>query len=133
MTEQEPVAACGLWANALSPRSQTLALGPAQAKEQAEYNRSQKAKEAMEAEGGDDMAKAEAFLQMTTAKLTKAGRPRLGCSDCRSSRICVCMLGDVSVASDRGGNAYRGQVVSPCCLTGKICCTVLNPSASTRR
>ncbi len=26
----------------------------------------------MEAEGGDDMAKAEAFLQMTTAKLTKA-------------------------------------------------------------
>ena len=43
-----------------------------QAKEQAEYNRAQKAKEAMEAEGGDDMAKAEAFLQMTTAKLTKA-------------------------------------------------------------
>ena len=25
----------------------------------------------MESEGGDDMAKAEAFLQMTTAKLTK--------------------------------------------------------------
>ena len=43
-----------------------------QAKEQAEYNKAQKAKEALEAEGGDDMAKAAQFLQMTTAKLTKA-------------------------------------------------------------
>ena len=46
--------------------------GAAQAKEQAEYNKAMKAKEAMEAEGGDDMARAEQFLQLTTAKLTKA-------------------------------------------------------------
>ena len=45
-----------------------------QAKEQAEYNKAQKAKEALEGEGGDDMAKAAQFLQMTTAKLTKARR-----------------------------------------------------------
>ena len=45
-----------------------------QAKEQADYNKAQKAKEALEAEGGDDMAKAAQFLQMNTAKLTKARR-----------------------------------------------------------
>ena len=47
-----------------------------QAKEQAEYNKAQKAKEALEGEGGDEMAKAAQFLQMNTAKLTKARDPK---------------------------------------------------------
>ncbi len=68
----------------------------------------------MEAEGGDDMAKAEAFLQMTTAKLTKARAPSRVLSVLPLLTIgSACKTAAASQANVL--QCRQGQDVTPCC------------------